>query len=606
MTKRFLILVLLSACTAGPLEPVQITSSRSVLDDHARRLMWQRPVRASRLGLETEFMGASYQHLIGDYGPAGFELWRLTLAEITADLSALYGADVDDQILDILTDAYDRYGGAVDIPYGYVDSSGRHRPYIINQIRHPLRSVTSSLTDFVDIASEADAEAYIVRLQGLSHLCEQVLSKFELDLAAGWAAPVELRRKAIRWLRGFVEMPAAAHPLVTSFSRRLGNLSELPEERRLQLLADAAEVLNTEVYPSFEIVTAGVKASLDFDPAGDGVWALPMGDEFYRHAVFREAASDLHPEEIHQIGLREVERIIAEMDVLLKSLGRDQGSVGQRLNALSAEPEQLYEDSPEGRAQLLVDISGMVGEISRFLPEYFSVLPTQGVQIRAYPELVQDSSVGGSYAHPSLDGARPGTYTINLRSMNERARFTLKTLTYHETLPGHHLQIAVTMNQGDQPLLQRIQSVSAFAEGWAMYAEFLAVEMGMYEDDPLGDLGRLQAELWRAARLVMDTGLHFKQWSRERTIEYGMQVNGRPEVTVTAEVERFMAWPGQALSYKLGMLAIMDLREEAQAQLRQKFDLREFHDLLTTGGAMTMPRLRERVLAWVEQKKGRS
>ncbi len=383
----------------------------------------------------------------------------------------------------------------------------------------------------------------------------------------------------------------------------MDKLESIGDEQRQRLIDEASLALTASVYPGFERVIAGVQASYNIDPPGDGVWALPMGEEFYRHAVFREAASDLHPEIIHQTGLREVERVLAEMDALLISVGRETGSVGDRLNALAASPEQLYQDSAQGRALLLADLNDMVVEISRRLPDYFTELPTQSVQIRAFPELVQDSSPGGTYNRPSLDGSRPGIYTINLRSMPERARFTLKTISYHEALPGHHLQIAVAMNQGDQPLLQRTQSVSAFSEGWALYSELLAAEMGMYDNDPLGDLGRLQAELWRAARLVMDTGLHFKQWSRERTIAYGMQVIGRPELTVTAEVERFMAWPGQALSYKLGMMAILEMREEARAQLGEDFDLRAFHDLLTSGGAMIPSRLRQQVQLWTANQR---
>lgn len=603
MLRRLLIVLFLSGCASSPVDTGSNQASVSVLDDHARRLMQLRPVRASRLGLDTEFMGGVYAHRIGDYGPEGMQRWRDTVAEMQVELGELYESDIDKVTLDILADAYDRYAGASDIPYGYVTPSGRHRPYIINQIRHPLRWVTDSLVDYIPIESEEDARAYISRLQGLSALSDQVLAKFQQDLQAGWTAPIELRQKAEDWLLGFVAPSPSAHPLVISYARRLGKLEFVGDEQRQMLIDEASQALTESVYPGFERVIAGVQGSYHIDPLGDGVWALPMGEEFYRHAVYREAASNLYPELIHQVGLREVQRILAEMDTLLISVGREAGSVGERLNALAASPDQLYEDSAEGRALLLADLNGMVGEISRHLPDYFTQLPTQAVQIRAFPELVQNSSPGGTYTRPSLDGSRPGIYTINLRNMKERARFTLKTISYHEAMPGHHLQIGVAMNQDDQPLLQRTQSVSAFSEGWALYAELLAAEMGMYDSDPLGDLGRLQMELWRAARLVMDTGLHFKQWSRERTIRYGMEVSGRPELTVTAEVERFMAWPGQALSYKLGMMAIVDMREDARAQLGEDFDLRAFHDLLTTGGAMTMPRLRIQVQQWVDSQK---
>ncbi len=598
--KKLLPLVLVSACS-GSADAPQVNQSptdSAVLEQHAQQMMQLRPIRASRFGLTMSEVGAPFASLIGDYGPDGMALWRKTVAGMQNELSTLGNSDVDQLTLDVLGDAYRRYSGATDIPHGFINHLGRHRAYVINQIRHPLRWVTDSMTDYVAINSQTDARHYLRRLQALEPLSQQVRDKFVQDYEAGWMPPLVLREKALLWLQGYIAPVPLEHPLVTSLEERLAK-ANVEVEVAGPMVTEAARILQQTVYPAFQGVIDAVQGTMQQASAGDGLWALPEGDAFYRHAIYSEAGSRMDPADIHALGLREVERIIAEMDALLRSEGLIEGSVGERMNQLARRPDQLYPDSEEGRAQLLDDLNLLVAEINEQLPTQFGVLPEQTVEIRAFPVLVQDSAPGGTYSRPALDGSRPGIFHINLRNMEERARFSLNMLTYHETSPGHHLQIAIATNQGSQPLLRRTLSISEFSEGWALYSEQLAAEMGVYDEDPFGDLGRLQAELWRSIRLVLDTGLHHQRWSREKAIEYGMRMSGRPEISVTAEVERYMAWPGQALAYKLGMLEILDMRKEARTALGDEFDPRSFHDLITTGGSMELPRLRQRVQAWI-------
>jgi len=272
------------------------------------------------------------------------------------------------------------------------------------------------------------------------------------------------------------------------------------------------------------------------------------------------------------------------------------------MNKLSDEPRFLYENSPEGHAKLLSDLNKQIEEIMVKAPMMFASMPEQRVEVRRIPEVSQDGEAGGFYTPPSLDGTRPGIYWINLRDMKANASYGLKTLTYHEAVPGHHFQIALNMAQTDIGLLRQNAPFNSYVEGWALYSELLAKEMGMYANDSWGDLGRLQAELYRAVRLVVDTGLHAKKWTREQAIDYFHASTGIAMVDVVAEIERYMAWPGQALGYKLGMLEFVELRKQAEEHLGDKFDIREFHDIILLNGARPMASVRNDIEQWSKQK----
>ncbi|MFT4941470.1 MAG: hypothetical protein ACI88A_004540, partial [Paraglaciecola sp.] len=275
----------------------------------------------------------------------------------------------------------------------------------------------------------------------------------------------------------------------------------------------------------------------------------------------------------------------------------------ERMVALSKEPRFLYEDSEAGRGKLIEDVNGFITEVTQKMSPLFKTKPEYQVEVRSFPKETQDSMPGGQYSPPPLDGSIPGIYWINLRDMQAVASFALKTLTYHEANPGHHWQISIALEQKDLPFLRLVAPYNAFIEGWALYSEQIAYELGMYENDPFGNLGRLQDELFRAVRLVVDTGLHHKKWNRDKAIAYMMDVTGTPESSCRAEIERYMAWPGQALGYKLGMLNILKLRTQAEVDLGDKFDLAEFHDVILTGGAVPMAVLKLKIKSWVETKK---
>jgi uncharacterized protein (DUF885 family) len=271
--------------------------------------------------------------------------------------------------------------------------------------------------------------------------------------------------------------------------------------------------------------------------------------------------------------------------------------------ALSEMPRFLYEDSAQGREQLIADLNGYIGQISAIMPKYFASIPKYKVEVRSFPKSREATAPGGMYTNPPLDGSAPGIYWINLYNIKANPKYSLKTLTYHEAIPGHHWQVALNLEQQDLPMLRRIAPYNAYVEGWALYSERFASEMGLYDNDPFGDLGRLKDELFRAVRLVVDTGIHYKKWTREKAIKYMAQTTGSVESDVVAEIERYMVWPGQALGYKMGMINILRLRADAKQQLGEKFDIKKFHDIVLLGGAVPMKVLNEKVVNWIQSQK---
>ena len=408
---------------------------------------------------------------------------------------------------------------------------------------------------------------------------------------------------AINFLEGFIKAKPEEHMLVTAFKEKLAKVESINDDTKKRLVEDAVRAVSEVIYPSYQAMAERTKSLMDKAPTESGIWAQPNGEEYYQDAILQLGDSTKTAEQIHQIGVEEVERISKQMDFILKEQGYKDGPVGERMKKINDEPRFLYPDSDAGRKQLLDDLNGYIAEINEKMAPLFKTKPPYDVEVRAFPVEIQDGAPGGQYTSPSLDGSKPGVYWINLRDMKANPKFSLKTLTYHEANPGHHWQVALNLAQDDLPFLRRIAPYNAYIEGWALYSELVAAEIGMYKNDPFGDLGRLQAELFRAVRLVVDTGLHHKRWTREQAIEYMAEKTGSAESDVVAEIERYMAWPGQALGYKLGMIKILELRETAKNKLGEKFDLAEFHDLVLLGGAVPMAVLEQKVNSWIALKR---
>jgi uncharacterized protein (DUF885 family) len=362
----------------------------------------------------------------------------------------------------------------------------------------------------------------------------------------------------------------------------------------------ASTIVSARIYPALDRQIAAMERLKPTTRPGDGAWRLPNGEAIYAEALREATTTNFSPAEVHQMGLTQVAEISAELDKILRSQGYSQGTVAERLDVLNKTPSQLYADSEAGRAQLLAYLNGLVKDMYTRLPKAFATLPNQPLEIRRVPPEIQDGASNGYYNRAALDGSRPAIYFINLKDMGDWPKYTLPTLSYHEGVPGHHLQISVAQQSNDIPTLRKLGFFSAYSEGWALYAEQLAGELGVYDQDPLGRAGFLQSFLFRAARLVVDTGIHSKRWSREQATDYMVATTGFARPRSQREVERYCTMIGQACSYKVGHKAWSDARAEAQKTLGAKFDIKQFHEVLREGAmplSILQRRIRERTAA---------
>ena len=569
-------------------------------------LFQHRVFSASAFGLSAEEVGVYYADKVEDFSPKNEALLRKklrTLSDKIGNLTLTTTNKIDKDNQQVMASIVRYYAGDSDFSIGYIDAWMGLSPFIINQINGPLISIPRNLQNDHSINNEKDAIDYIERLSQFDDIITSVDKKLAADTAKNWLPPKAIVEGALRYLDGFISAPAQQHTLVESFISKVNKIDTITPQRKQQLINEVVDKVSNVVYPAYQKITQSTELLLTRARPESGIWAQPNGEDYYQDAIEQLGDSQLSADEIHQLGLDEVKRISSEMNAILLEQGYKTGSVGQRMVLLNEEERFLYPDSDEGRAAIIQDINEYIEEIVIKMAPVFKTTPSYDVEVRAYPVEIQEGSPGGEYSSPSVDGSKPGIYWINLRDMKANPKFGLKTLTYHEANPGHHWQIALNMDQAELPFLRRIAPYNAYMEGWALYAEQVAQELGMYENDPFGNLGRLQAELYRAVRLVVDTGLHHKRWTREQAISYMVEQTGSTVSDITAEIERYMAWPGQALGYKLGMLKIVSLRDQAKKALGNQFDLSGFHDVVLLGGAVPMSVLERNVNQWIASKR---
>jgi uncharacterized protein (DUF885 family) len=475
--------------------------------------------------------------------------------------------------------------------------------YPLNQLFGIQNGYPTFMVTDHQVHSAGNARDYIARLRKAPVMAAQVLEGVAERERAGIIPPTFVVEKVLAEMRAFVADAPKANVLYTSFAEKLAKVpaEELADDERSALLAEVEAAIAGEVYPAYAQFIAAYEKLLPETTGNHGVWALPNGPAFYAWAARYHTSTDMTPAQIHQLGLDEVARIEAEMDAILVGEGLAEGTIGARVQQIATRPDQLYPDTDAGRAQVIADFTTIIEEIDAGIADQFNVRPKQTVRVERIPAFKEKTAPGAYYSPPAMDGSRPGVFYINLRSTGELARFGMRTLAYHEAIPGHHFQTTIQQELTDVPTFRRILPFTAFSEGWGLYSERLAWEIG-FQKQPLDNLGRLQAEMFRAVRLVVDTGLHDKKWSREQAIAYMLEKTGMPETDVVAEIERYLVMPGQALAYKVGMNKILELREKARTALGPKFDIREFHDLLLTGGDLPLALLERRVDAWIGAK----
>jgi uncharacterized protein (DUF885 family) len=472
-----------------------------------------------------------------------------------------------------------------------IDSA--QRPYPITQQGGAYFSTPDFLNTTHTIDNAADAEAYLSRLNQFATLLDNDTAEQRAQAARGFLAPawsIDLALGQMRKLRG---APGEQSSMVESVARRTAAKSIAGDWRHR-----ASDIVAKSVYPALDRQIAAMEQLKPISRAGDGAWRLPNGEAIYAEALHEATTTNFTPAEVHQLGLTQVAEISAELDRILRAQGYTSGSVGERLNAVGKKQE--YPDSDAGRAELLAYLNDRVKDMYGRLPKAFATLPNQPLEIRRVPPEIQDGAANGYYRGAALDGSRPAIYFINLKDLGDWPKYTLPTLCYHEGVPGHHLQISIAQESKDIPTLRKIGGFSAYSEGWALYAEQVADELGVYADDPLGRAGFLQSFLFRAARLVVDTGIHSKRWSREQATDYMVKTTGYARARSQREVERYCTQMGQACSYKVGHTAWTRARAQAQKALGPKFDLKQFHEVLREGAmplSILERRIRERTTA---------
>jgi uncharacterized protein (DUF885 family) len=478
--------------------------------------------------------------------------------------------------------------------YRFGEVGRNYQPYVLSQ----QDGAYADIPDFMDsqhrVASAADAEAWLSRLSAFRTVLDNDTERFRRDSGMGVTPPdftIDLTLGQLKALRG---QPAAETILVTSLAAK-AKAANLPGD----WAGRAARIVESEVFPALDRQAAALQAARPKAKPNFAAWAFPNGEAYYADAVKNSTSTNYTPEEVHRLGRDQVAEITGRIDAILRKQGLTQGTVAQRLSALNNDPKQMYPDTDAGRAQIIADLNRQIKALDPMLPSVFRTLPKAPVEVRRVPVFIQDGASNGYYQSPALDGSRPGAFYINLKSTADWPRYNLPTLTYHEAAPGHHLQIALAQESQAIPIARRTgYGSSAFSEGWGLYAEQLADEMGVYKDDPLGQAGFLQSLLFRAARLVTDTGIHAKRWTREQATQYFVETIGQTRSRSQREVERYFVSPGQATSYKVGHTVWVKVREDARRRLGPKFDLRAFHDAALLSGNMPLTVLERHVRAW--------
>ncbi|MEC3950312.1 DUF885 domain-containing protein [Sphingobium sp. HWE2-09] len=565
------------------------TRFRAMLDDFFYGRLAESPEQATRLGLDTGAR-AALRGKLSDTSAAGA---ARALAQTKAQAKQL--ASVDRTALspasqldyDVVAYQLDRTVGGE--RFGYGETAGRYAPYILSQLTGSYREVPDFLDSQHRVKDAADADAYLARLEAFPIAMDGELARQKADEAKGVFAPDYILDTTMKMQASLRDQTPAQTVLVASFVKKLA-AAGLPPERATQ----AEKIVAEKIFPAVDRQRALVQQLRAKASHDAGCWRLPDGDAFYAAAAEAATTTRLTGDEIHQLGLAQVAEISARIDTILKGEGMSQGSVGDRLVALNKRPDQLFPNTDPGREALLAQLNSQIVAMQKRLPDAFNTVPKAPVEVRRVPVTIQAGAPGGYYQNASLDGSRPAIYFINLRDTFDRPKFGLATLTHHEAVPGHHLQVTVALESDSIPMIRRRGFYSGYSEGWALYSEQLADEMGMYDGDPLGQVGYLQSLLFRATRLVVDSGMHAKRWSREKATDYLIATTGIARGRSQGEIDRYTVWPGQACSYKIGHTVWTQLRDEVKAKQGAKFDLKAFHEVLTLG-AMPLDILKQTV-----------
>jgi uncharacterized protein (DUF885 family) len=561
------------------------------------QVLFEEPELLSSLGLVERFGITGHNGKLGDASPAHQQRYFDRARKNLEDLHA-YPLEKQNPSQQLSTHILEWY-----ISREIEGEKYQWHNYPVNQLFGAQNEFPSFMANTHRLLAPRDCEYYRMRLNAVGTKFDQLLESLKLREQKGILPPRFVVEKVLLEMNNFVAQPAAENILATSFKTRVAKIGGMTDEQRVAFQKKIETAITDRVYPAYHKLIDYFTALLPKTTTDDGAWKLPDGEAFYAYALRKNKTTTLKPDEVHDLGLREVARIEGEMRTLLDANGYTGRPIGEAMDALAKDPRFLFPNDDKGRADALAEYTRLIDDAVERCRLLFATVPKAKIEVQRVPVFKQATSAGAYYNGASMDGTRPGIFYANLRDMNEIPKWGMRTLAYHEGVPGHHWQIATAQELKGLPQFRKLIPFTAYQEGWALYTEWLAKEAGWYEGDPFGDLGRLQAELFRAVRLVVDTGIHAKRWPREQAIAYMREKTGMGEKEVTAEIERYIVNPGQACAYKVGMLKIQELRNRAQTELGTKFDQRQFHDVVLKNGALPLEILEEQVVAYIQRTK---
>jgi len=583
----------LSAATAN--SSSQDAAAEKLLAQIAEELMADYPESAMLLGLDNAAR-AGLKSKLSDRSAAGQQAIAQRVAKRLERLKSIDAAALGNAAridVDVVRTAHEFALEGFAFPFGDVATlnlnwSYRNAPYVVAQNTGAFLEIPSMLDERHTVASREDADAYLARMEAYAGQLDGETGRLKQAAAQSVIAPDFLLDKTLNQLKIARGGDFARWSLVMSLETRARQMPGVTES--------AVKIAKEKIAPALDRQFAELEAHRRRATADAGVWKLPRGDEYYAWALRAGTTTRMTPDEIHQRGKDELQALQSEMDSILKKQGLTQGTVGERMTALGKQERFGFAHSDEGRARMMKFLNDRVADMRTRLPRAFVTLVPGFLEIKRMPPEVEPGAPGAYGGPGTIDGKVSGKFWINMRDMSIWTTYNLPTLTYHESIPGHVWQGEYTFKL---PLSRSLLAFNAYSEGWALYAEQLADELGVYENDPFGRLGYLQSIAFRACRLVVDTGLHVKRWTRQQAIEWFARTNGSSVAEVSGEVDRYCAWPGQACGYKVGHSEINRLRAQAQTALAAQFDLRRFNDALVTGGGMPMLTLARTVTSFI-------
>jgi uncharacterized protein (DUF885 family) len=560
--------------------------------------LFDRPELLSMLGLVEQFGITSHSGKLDDESPAHqqreVDRWKRDLTQLRQ-----YPLDRQSPSQKLSTHVLDWF-----LQIQVEGEKWQWHNYPVNQLFGVQNQFPSFMANTHRLLNQKDCEYYLMRLDALPKKFDQLLENLKVREEKQILPPRFVVKEVLKEMTDFVGQPASENILATSFKTRAAKIDKLTEAQRANFQTRVETAITAKVYPAYQKLIDYFQEILPKTTAADGVWKLPDGDAYYAYLLRENTTTTLKPDEVHALGLREVARVEGEMRALLDANGFAGQPIGSSMDRLGKDPRFLFPNNDKGRADALAEYTELIRQATeRSSKQLFLTTPYAKIEVRRVPEFKEATAPGAYYDPAAMDGTRPGIFFANLRDMNEVPKWSMPTLAYHEGVPGHHWQISTAQELKGLPQFRKVIPFTAYVEGWALYCEWLAKHVGWYDNDPFGDLGRLRDELFRAVRLVVDTGIHGKRWTREQAIAYMREKTGMGEKEVRSEIERYIVAPGQACAYKVGMLKIQELRARAEKELGAKFDQREFHDAVLKNGALPLEILEEQVTDYIRQKK---